>query len=154
MVRLSVAAFERGLDHPLVLLLVAEGLEADGRGDEALGLLAKGHGRGHGRRGRRLATLWRDVLARQGRLIQATREALETALLIDPDVYWTLILAGAVSFRSSDLKAAEGYYQRAAELAPDQAEPLAALAAIAARRDKPGRALALAERALADRAAP
>ena len=41
-IRLAVAAFMRGQDHPLVRLLVAEGLEADGRTDEAIDLLQKG----------------------------------------------------------------------------------------------------------------
>jgi tetratricopeptide (TPR) repeat protein len=145
-IKRAVAAFGRGLDHPLILLLTAEGLEADGRLPEALGLLRKvtveepDEAEGWRRFG--------GALARQGHLAEAMR-ALEAALAIDPNVYWTLIAAGGLSFRSSDLRAAEGYYRRAANLAPEQAEPLAGLAAIAARRDNPQEARALAERALA-----
>jgi tetratricopeptide (TPR) repeat protein len=130
---LAMAAFERGLDHPLILLLAAEGLDAAGRGREALDLV------------RRVTTEepeeaegWRRLgatLAGQGDLAEALR-AFETALSIDPNVYWTLLTAGSASFQLGDLAAAEGYYRRAADLEPAQAEPRAALATIAVRRNE------------------
>jgi tetratricopeptide (TPR) repeat protein len=131
---LAMAAFERGLDHPLILLLTAEGLDAGGRGPEALEILRRVTTEEPGE-----AEGWRRLgatLAGQGKLDEA-RRAFETALGIDPGVYWTLLAVGSVSFKLGDLGAAEGYYRRAADVAPDQAEPRAALATIAARRNEP-----------------
>ena len=145
-IRLAVAAFMRGQDHPLVRLLVAEGLEADGRTDEAIDLLQKVAAEAPEE-----AEGWRrlgDLLARQGRLEEALA-ALKRALDIDPDMYLTLALAGAVSFRLADMDRAEGHYRRAARLAPNEAEPLGALAAIAARRGDAETARDLGQRALA-----
>jgi len=133
-ISLAMAAFERGLDHPLILLLTAEGLDAGGRGREALDLLRRVTTEEPGE-----AEGWRRLgatLVGQGDLTEALR-AFETALSIDPNVYWTLLAAGSASFQLSDLGAAEGYYRRAADVAPEQAEPRAALAMIAARRNEP-----------------
>lgn len=131
-ISLAMAAFERGLDHPLILLLTAEGLDASGRGREALALLRRVTTEEPGE-----AEGWRRLgatLAGQGSLTEAM-QAFETALSIDPDVYWTLLAAGSVSLQLGGLDAAEGHYRRAADLAPEQPEPRAALAAIAARRN-------------------
>lgn len=129
---LAMAAFERGLVHPLVLLLTAEALDAGGRGREALELLRRVTAEAPDE-----AEGWRRLgatLAGQGNLAEAVA-AFETALSIDPNVYWTLMAVGALSFSQEDLAAAERYYRRAGNLEPDQAEPRAALAAIAARRN-------------------
>jgi len=133
-ISLAAAAFERGVDHPLVLMLAAEGLDANGRGREALDLLRRVTSEEPGE-----AEGWRRLgatLAGQGDLTEA-RRAFEQALSIDPEVHWTLLAAGSASFQLGDLDAAEGYYLRAADLAPEQAEPRAALAMIAARRIEP-----------------
>jgi len=143
---LALTALQQGVDHPLVLVLAAERLEEDGRAKEAIALL-------------RAATSaepdepegWRrlgDALARQ-ELLSEARQALETALDLAPDIYPTLLSAGAICFRTGDLAAADERYRRAAGLAPSAAEPLAALAAIAARRNAFDEARRLGERALA-----
>jgi len=146
--RLAVAAVERGVEHPLALMLAAEHHEAEGQPEPALALLAR-------------ATaiepdepeLWRRqarLLARQERLEEALAAA-EEALDIDPDDGATLILAGSLAYRSGDLATAHDRYSRAESLAPDDPEPPAALAMIAARRTETAAARAFAERALAIR---
>lgn len=145
---LAVAAVGRGVEHPLALMLAAEHHDAEGRAEAALALLAR-------------ATaiepdepeLWRRqarLLAGQGRPEEALAAA-EEALDIDPDDVAMLILAGSLAYRSGDLATAHDRYGRAEGLAPDDPEPPAALAMIAARRTETGVARAFAERALAIR---
>jgi tetratricopeptide (TPR) repeat protein len=146
--RLAAEALDHGVHEPLVLLLAAEDLEGHGRAFDALLLLEQAVDIAPEE-----TEVWRrfgGLLIRQGRVADGLA-ALKTALKLDPDIVATLIDAGAASFRLAELTAAEGYFRRAAELAPEEAEPLAALAAIAARRQKPGEARVLAERALAMR---
>jgi tetratricopeptide (TPR) repeat protein len=132
-VRRAVAAYDGGLEHPLIFILAAEGFEADGRVDEAIALLRQATEEApEGAEGwRRLG----GILARHGKPAEA-RKALETALGIDPNVYWTQYMAGVVSGQMNDLDAAEGYYRRAAALDPAQPEPRAALEAIVEYRQK------------------
>ena len=95
--------------------------------------------------------VWRrygGLLARAGHLAEA-REALEIALALEPDVYRARIDASAVAFMRAELDSAATYFERAAALMPGDPEPLASLAAIAARQQRHGDARALAERALA-----
>lgn len=143
---MAAAALENGLDEPLVLYLVAEEAEEQGRASEALQLL---------RRATEIAPeepdLWYrmgGVLVRQGQWV-AGLSAFRTALKLHPDFAAAMIAAGSVSYRLGGLSAAEEYFRRAAELTPHAAEPVAALAAIAADRNKPQDARSLAERALA-----
>ena len=126
-IRLALAAYGRGLGHPLILILVAEAMEENGRAVEALELL---------RRACELsaedAEVWRRLggaLARQGLLIPA-REALERAWSLNPQTHATLIALAAVCFQSGDLDAAEQLYERACVLDPNNAEPIAARAPI------------------------
>jgi tetratricopeptide (TPR) repeat protein len=150
---LATAAWRRGLEHPLVLLLTAERLERKDSAKEALGLLLQAVSL---LEKSPLETpdegeLWRrfgEMLARQGMLADA-REAFDTALAIDPNVWLVLIAAGAASYQMGDLKAAYGYYRRAADLKPNEAELLSTLALIAAHRKASEEARAFAERALA-----
>ena len=142
----AIEALTRGLEHPLVLLLAAEGLEDRGEDRQALELLHKAtHLAPDEAEGwRRLGVL----LAKKGMLNDAVA-AFDEALDIDPDTYPTLVAAGAASFRMGNLTAAKRHYSHASRLAPRQAEPLTALAAIAARRENAAEARSLAERALA-----
>ena len=144
-IRLAVAALAEGLDEPLVLLLAAESLDEQGHAPEALGLLHQAADIAPEE-----PDLWRrigGILVRQGKLTEGLA-ALETALKLHPDFVEALIEAGVASFRLGGLTAAEAYFWRATGLAPGEAEPLAALAAIAARQRKPREARVLAERAL------
>ncbi len=129
---LATAALDHGIGHPLVLLLAAEGFEAEGRFAEALDLLDEAVEVAPD-----AAEAWRRygaLLARQNRLPEGLA-ALEKALALEPDVYAARLDAGATCFKLADLDGATRHYRRASELAPEQAEPLAALAAIAARRE-------------------
>ena len=130
-VRRAVSAYEGGLEHPLIFILAAEGFEADGRIDEAIALLRQATEEApEGAEGwRRLG----GALARHGQPAEA-RKALEIALGIDPNIYWTQYMAGVVCGQMNDLDAAEGYYRRAAAVDPAQPEPRAALEAIAQYR--------------------
>ena len=95
--------------------------------------------------------VWRrygGLLARAGHLAEA-REALEIALALEPDVYRARIDAGTIAFMRAELDSAATHFERAAALMPGDPEPLASLAAIAARQQRHGDARALAERALA-----
>lgn len=133
-------------DEPLVLLIVAEEAEEHGRAEEVLRLL---------RRAADIAPeepdVWHrlgGVLVRQGQWADGLA-AFRTALRLHPDFVAALIGAGSASFRLGGLTAAEEYFRRAAALVPSAAEPVAALAALAARRNRPEDARSLAERALA-----
>lgn len=142
---LAKAALGRGLEHPLVLVLVAEALETEGDPSQAAALLQKAAA---------LAPDGLEVWRRLGRLLAAqgmqteAAAAFDQALAIAPTALPILLDAGVASFRSGDLKTAEDRYRRAAELAPHEAEPLAALAAIAARKGDVAQARVQAERAL------
>jgi tetratricopeptide (TPR) repeat protein len=125
----AVDALKQGVRHPLVWGLVAEGLEIQGRKAEAVRLLqlsadaAPGVAQTWFRLGRILFSLDRRVEA---------RNALERGLTITPRDYGALIDAGTVCLRLADLVAAAGHFRRAAELDPEAAEPLSALAVVAA----------------------
>jgi Flp pilus assembly protein TadD len=143
--RRAVAAYQNGAEHPLILMLVAEALEFDGRSYEALALLRRvtAEASQEPEAWRRLGT----TLARLGMIADA-RMAFESALALSPDVYPTVLAAGEAAFRAGDLTEARRLFGRAAALAPNEAEPIAALAAIAARRDDAAEARAQAQRAL------
>lgn len=143
---LAAAALEQGLEEPLVLLLAAERLQEQGRGLEALQLIERA-----AESAPEEAEVWRRLGGARMRLERWAEalDAFRTALEITPEIVPTLIEAGAASLRLGDVNAAEGYFRRAAERAPDDAEPLAALAVIAARRRKPAQARDYAGRALA-----
>ena len=136
------------MDEPLVLMLAAESLEEQGRALEALSLIERAS-----EIVPEQAEVWRRLggaMVRQGRSADALA-AFGKALDIQPDSIATLRDAGEASYRLSALTAAERYFRRVAELAPEEANAIAALAAIAARRQKADEARALAKRALAIR---
>lgn len=97
------------------------------------------------------AEVWRrygGLSARAGNLADA-QVALDFALALEPDVYSTRIDAGTAAFMRAELSRARTHFERAAALAPGEADPLASLAAIAAREQRHADARTLAERALA-----
>ncbi len=148
----AIAAWKRGLEHPLILLLVAERLESEGFAHRALEMVERAVGSLEKAtlEVRDEAELWRrcgDMLARQGMLADAV-EAFDVALDIDPHIYLALIAAGAASYQMGNMQAAHDYYRRAADLKPDEAELLSTLSLIAAHRKVFQEARSLAERAL------
>ncbi|MEO8925572.1 MAG: sulfotransferase [Caulobacteraceae bacterium] len=147
-IELAIAALGRGNEHPLVLRLVADGLEEDGRPQEAGNLLVKARA-AHPRDV--------DVLTQFGRLLYNLRrldEALavfEDAIAIEPNSYDAQAGAGSACLNLNLVSAAREHYRRAAEIVPGAAEPLSALAVIAVRQEDLKQGRALAERALAIR---
>jgi Flp pilus assembly protein TadD len=143
---MAEAALRYFMDEPLVLLLAAESLDEQGRALEALGLLTRAS-----EIAPEQAEVWRRLgamMVRQGR----TRDALgafETALGIEPDNVATLLAAGEASYRLGALTSAGDHFRGVMERAPKEASAVAALAVIAARRQRTGDARALANQALA-----
>jgi tetratricopeptide (TPR) repeat protein len=142
---MAEAALRYFMDEPLVLLLAAESLDEQGRAPEALSLLTRAAEitPEQAEVSRRIGAL----MIRQGR----TRDALsafEKALAIEPDSVVTLLAAGEASYRLGALTSAGDYFGRVVERAPKEASAIAALALIAARRQKTDDARALANRAL------
>ncbi len=143
--RLALAGLREFMDEPLVLMLAAEGLDEQGKGQEALTLLERA-----AQIVPEQAEVWRRLggaMVRQGRLAEGLA-AFKRALELQPDDITTLMAAGEASYRLSALTAAEHYFRRTTELAPKEADALAALATIAVRRQKSSEARPLAERAL------
>ena len=145
-ITLAVDALKVGDRGPLVLTLVAEALEAQGRRAEALGLLQRviaarpGDAQARFRLGRLLFALDRR---------EEARAAFEGGLAIAPDDYRGLIDAGTACLRLADVPAATGFFQRASDLSPEAAEPLSALAVTAGLAGDPSEARTMATRALA-----
>lgn len=86
-------------------------------------------------------------LGRLGLLTEAAA-ALDTALVIEPEVFSALNDAGTISFMQGDLPSARLRYEAAHALQPNAVEPIAALAAIAARQGRAIDARTLGLRAL------
>ena len=143
--RLAKQAAEQGLDHPLVLVLAAEGAEETGDLRRAATWLAQAtvDAPEDGETWRRYAT----VLARLEQYEPALA-AFKRALEILPGAYPTLIAAGATAFEAGALTESEAYYRQASTLQGDQAQPWAVLSAIAARREDSRQARDLAHKAL------
>ena len=143
---LAIRALGRDVEHPLVLNLVAEGLEADGRNAEAAGLL---------QRVTKLAP--NDALAhsRFGRLalrLGGRAEALaahDSALALAPDNAEIRMNAGEARLSVGDVATARAHYRRAAEISPTTAEAVSAVAVIAANQGDAAEARAMGERAIA-----
>jgi tetratricopeptide (TPR) repeat protein len=143
-INLAARALKRGSQHPLVLVLAAEGLEDRGHATEALGLLkaATRAAPNHRVAWMRLAPL----LARERKYSEAA-VAFDEVLRIDPDSYGGLMGAGEMRLLLRDPVAAERHYRRAVEVAPRAATPLAILAVMAAQRRDVEEARELASRA-------
>lgn len=145
-ITLALAAVKQGLRGVVINSLVAEGLEAQGRLQEALILLERATRAAPGD-----AQLW----FRQGRVLlaldrrEAARAATERGLALAPVDYRGLVDAGTVCLRLGDLAASRTHLTRAAELAPDRAEPASALAVVAGLAGSNAEARDLAARALA-----
>ena len=142
---LAVAAWRGGGSHPLVLMLAAEALEAQGEADQAIGLLKAA-----------LAVsdepeLWRRygaALAR-GQQFADAAEAFEEALDIDGSDLAALRGAAAARFQGGERAAADAAYRRILALAPQDLGALTGLAAVAVRRRQFDEARGFARQALA-----
>ena len=145
-INLAIAAFGRDVEHPLVLRLVATGLEEDGRVEDAAGVL---------HRVTELSPEDPTALTDLGAILiklERFADALDLAkkaLSIAPDDYGALILAGKASLRLNEVQAGLEYYNRAAEIAPNNPEALSAIGVIASRRGDAENARHYAELALA-----
>lgn len=142
----AVEALKQGVRHPLVWGLVAEGLEMQGRKEEALRLLQLSADAAPG-----VAQTWfrlGKILFSLDRRVEA-RDALNRGLMITPRDYGALIDAGTVCLRLGDLVAAAGHFQRAAEVDPTAAEPSSAQAVVAALAGDMSAARGFAAHALA-----
>lgn len=142
---LAILALGAGIEHPLVLGLVADGLEEDGRLPDAAALSHRATvvapdqadvWMGFGRRMRSLGRL-EDAL-------QAARTALDLA----PDSYVVQLEAAGAHLVLNNFVEAADHAERAGALCPGAPEPLSTLAIIAARQNRFAAARGLAERAL------
>ena len=142
---LAVDACKGGDRQPLVLMLAAEWLEANGKPQDALRLLQEAT-----TNERDEPELWRrlgQLLTRFGQLPDAVA-AFEEALDLDPDNLAVLLPAGEASYRSGMLRKALGFFERADEIQAHQPDTIAAIAAVHAGLRDADRARAYAERAL------
>ncbi|MGH7010491.1 MAG: sulfotransferase, partial [Caulobacteraceae bacterium] len=143
---MAIRALGAGNDAPLVLQLVAEGLEEDGRAWDAAGLAQKAA---------RLApddfSAWLRLgrLQRKIRQWRDARESAERAVAIDPSSVDARMLYAAALFDLSDFDEAKREAEEAARLRPEAAEPLATLARVNVRLSKFEEARDFAQRALA-----
>lgn len=132
----ALGVLQTGVRHPGVLAQVFRAFNAEGRPR----VTAADAGEVLGRYG--------GLLGRQG-LLDDARAALEASLIIAPESYVARIDAGTVNFMLANLGTAEAHYAAASALRPDEIEPIAARAAIAARRSDAIAARDLGARALA-----
>lgn len=144
-INLAVAAFQRGARHPRVLVLLAEGLEAQNRPQEALALLERAVAATPGDAGARFA-LGR-LLMRLDRREEA-RAMLEAGLEIVPRDYRGRIDAGTACLRLAALTAAREHFLAASQIRPGEAEPLSAMAVVASLTEDTAEARAMAQAAL------
>src|ERR1700688_736754 len=143
-INLAARALKRGNQHPLVLLLAAEGLEERGHATEALDLL-----RAATRAAPKHRVAWMRLapLLARGRKYSEAAAAFDEVLTIDPASFAGLMGAGEMRLLLRDPLTAERHYRRAAEVAPGAATPLAILPVMAAQRRDVEAARELASRA-------
>ncbi len=143
---LAIRALGRDIEHPLVLNLVAEGLEEDGRSADAAGLL---------QRATKLAPYDAKSHSRFGRLalrLGGREEAMaahQAALALAPDDVEVIMNAGEWRLSVGDVAAARAHYRRAVELSPTTAAALSAVAVTAANQGDAVEARVMGERAIA-----
>jgi len=145
-IRLAQQAHAEGLEDASVLNLVAYQLELDGKNDEALALLHRAFELD--RRDHFILNSIGVIHAKSERPMEALR-AFDAALAIDPDMAPAHNGRGLALQALGDVEGALLAHKRAASLAPDFADPLGALAALAAERKEWAEASTLAGKALA-----
>jgi Tfp pilus assembly protein PilF len=145
-IALAKKAVDGGLKDPLLYNLIAHELGEQGRYAEALAQLRLAY---------ELAP--RDViilnalglcLMLQNRVGEAI-EVYDVAMAIDPNLPQSLYNKGDALATLGDFEAAQRHFERAVQVYPDYAGPIAGLASLAFRRGDLEAATALSERALA-----
>jgi type IV pilus assembly protein PilF len=139
------SALADGLQHPMVFNLAAEGLESEGRFNEALALLQRAHD---------LAPT--DVGIRQAlglclfrlQQFQAALPHFEALIAAEPEFAQAHAALGAALEALGDEVRAEAAYNRAWALQPENLLAIGGLASIASRGGRHAEARALAERVL------
>ncbi|MHB8528725.1 MAG: sulfotransferase [Caulobacteraceae bacterium] len=143
---MAIQALGQGSEDLLVLRLVAEGFEHDGRLVDAAALAHRATVVAPDQ-----AAVWTEfsrLLLQLGRREEAV-EAARTALERDPGAYAVQSNAAAVFLSLNDFARAAAHAQKAAGIRPTAPEPLSTLAIICARTSDFPRAREFAERALA-----
>jgi tetratricopeptide (TPR) repeat protein len=142
---LAIRALGNGIEDALVFQLVAEGLEEDGRLEDAAGLASRATVAAPSS-----AEAWTEfsrLLLRLGMRAEAI-EASESALKLDANSYQVQFNAAAAYISLNQFAAAALHAEQAATIRPEAAEPLSTLAIISARLSDFERARHYAESAV------
>lgn len=142
---LAFEAFERGVEHPMVLNLAAVKLEDDGRLEEALKLLGRALELTPGDPGAHNA---RGLILLRMEEPRAAFPEFEAALKAAPNFPGAHAGRGSALEAMGRLKEAEGAYRRALELQPNNLAALSGLANLASRRGDHPEARRLAQQVL------
>jgi tetratricopeptide (TPR) repeat protein len=145
-VALAEAALGQGLEHPMLFNLAADRLEREGRFEEALGLLQRGHELAPNDVGIRQAMGL--VLHRLERFSLALAH-FDAVIAAQPAFAAAHATRGATLEAMGDITGAEAAYRRARELQPGHLAALCGLASLASRRGRTAEARALAQEVLA-----
>ncbi len=143
---LSEQALADGLQHPIILTIIADRLGDEGRFDEAMGLLNRAAGLDPTD-----VYTWNAVglcLAKQD-LRREAANAFDHALKIDPQFPQAHFNLGAALERMGDHNGARHHYEQALRFGPDYPDPMGGLASLAVRRGEADVAKDFALRALA-----
>jgi tetratricopeptide (TPR) repeat protein len=130
----AFAVLQAGVEQQWLMTMILQGIAARGAAPSAADTAE-------------ILRSYGGQLCRRGFLPEAAA-ALDAALVIEPDVFSALNDAGTISFMLGDLPAARRRYEAAHVLRPDAVDPIAALAAIAARQYRATDARTLGLRAL------
>lgn len=144
-VNMAVVALNQGLEHPLVLNLVAERLETEGRFDAALALLQRAHKLDPDDVG--LSQALALCLFRLQRFAESLPH-FDTLIAAEPDFAAGHAARGAALDALGDVNGAEAAYRRALALEPDNLLAVAGLATAASRGGRHTEARTFAERVL------
>lgn len=144
-VAMAETALAQGLEHPIVFNLAASRLEHEGRFEEALALLQRGHERAPQDIGLRQALGL--VLHRLERYRLALSH-FDAVIGAQPSAAPAHATRGATLEAIGEIIAAEAAYRRAVELQPDNFIAVSGLASLASRRGRHAEARGMAARVL------
>ena len=144
--RLAQTALDQGLEHPMLFNLAADRLERDGRFEEALALLQRGHALAPADPG--LNQAQGLVLHRLERYVLAV-DRFDAVIAAQPGFAPAHAARGASLEAIGDIQAAEAAYRKALALQPGHLAAISGLASLAARRGRTAEARELAGQVLA-----